>query len=242
MLSMATAALLSSDSAQAASFSYIAGLRTSKDGQNYCTGVLISKQYVLTTTTECDKSESKDPTYVTIGSSFNRGSDGETFQVTGWTRKGQYLNDKKDYGFLLLKLNGTASATPIALELASGAGISNGAKAMVLGWGSIDKTSDRRSSVSARETRLLSGNMTFLDSTSCNKPGDTLDTQLCALSVDTATACKLDYGSPLILTSSGVGTLAGVLSSTEGCGNTDKPSLFGRVSKVQGWLAYHTGL
>lgn len=83
MLSMATAALLSSDSAQAASFSYIAGLRTSKDGQNYCTGVLISKQYVLTTTTECDKSESKDPTYVTIGSSFNRGSDGETFQVTG---------------------------------------------------------------------------------------------------------------------------------------------------------------
>lgn len=214
--------------------SYVVGLRTTSNGQNYCSGALISSKYVLTSN-KCYPAMigfSNGPTYeaqyAVIGSKFLTGSDdGETIKVSNRIRHPEFKVQTYEYDFLLLELESASTRTPVTMAPVSGP-YNIAGKTTVLGWGT--------------GSSLTTTKMAITRSSVCDGVENSEGWTLCLNRTSSSESCKIDYGSPVIRTvPNGSEFLKGVMVNVSNCQQSSELLKADHLGLVRTWIKSITG-
>lgn len=159
--------------------------------------------------------------------------DYETFQVVEKIVHPNFNANKRDYDYVMLRINGNSKYAPVELDDGS-SDTSMGSDLIVIGWGWV-------SIVGPRSNVLLEAEVDSVTNIQCNENygGKITDRMLCATrSIDGTTydACQGDSGGPII--NKADWKLVGVVSWGEGCANPDKPGVYARVSNQYEWIKH----
>jgi secreted trypsin-like serine protease len=203
--------------------SYVAGIRSTKDGANFCAGALISPSHVLTTAS-CIPNNIR---WVSIGSTSYKGvDDGEQIKVVAFMAHPNNTDFQND--FLVLELQEESSLKPVVMDPAKSivkAGMTGGR----LGWN--DTTAE------AVQSRYLHSTEVQLVSTTQCKAELTIDeSNLCSRGVSATKSCMGDEGGAIIVQKKKHDVLVGLVSSNEDCGEVGGMSVYSRVSSVRPWI------
>lgn len=199
---------------------YIAGIRSTKDGHNFCLGVLISPSHVLTSTV-CIPHNIR---WVSLGSNSSSGtSSGEQIKVVALLVHPNNTDYRHD--FLILELDLATELKPVLLDSHKTI-VQIGMKGARLGWN--DTLAE-----AVQSRYLQSVEVDFVSNKVCSKHLSIDKSNLCSHS---ESSCKGDKGGAVIVTLKKIEILVGIVSSNEGCGQVGGISIYSRVSAVRPWI------
>ncbi|XP_017966795.2 trypsin-1-like [Drosophila navojoa] len=145
-----------------------------------------------------------------------------------------------DYDFTLLQLQEPIefdeTKQPVKLPK-QGQEFEDGEMCYVSGWGDTRNTEES-------DEFLRQVQVPLVNQEECNKKynryNGVTDSMICAGYPEGGKdSCKGDSGGPLV---NGDGVLVGVVSWGHGCGVSNYPGVYGRVSHVREWIREHTGV
>lgn len=223
---------------------YIVGLRQRTIGPNFCLGVLIAPQYVLTTRCQTHTLDYHgwiehnyegldDMIYATIASKYGVGSSwGETISVKSVTRYEGYDRYSGKSLFYMLKLAKTSVYEPIELAPADGSLVAESSTSTSLTWPTGTSVPSRLKSI---EVTTSSGSV-------CSYAKIPDAVQVCGVTKTRGDICKLNNGSPLVVTKAGKDYLVGLLNVNHGCDGdqASASAVFNRadnVVSVRNWIS-----
>jgi transmembrane serine protease 11D len=225
----------------------IRGTLAEPQRSQFCGGSVIGNEWILTAA-HCIKSSivREDPTRVNVvvgTPQFFIG--GERLAVAAVHVHPQYNDQTNDFDFALLRLSrsvatgGTAATRPVELASAT-TQVSDGAAALVTGWGAVSEGSPG-------SLDLLGVEIPVVSNAVCNRPesynGDITANMMCAgRETGGVDSCQGDSGGPLTAMLDGRRLLVGVVSWGEGCARRLKYGVYARVPAASSWIASVTGL
>lgn len=221
--------------------SYVASIRVTATGQTYCSGILVSSKYVLTSALCAPRQYFKetfitgtDSQYVAIGSQSGSGDGGQQYKIVGWTKHPLFTAPRYEYNFMLLELEKACTNTPAILAPSTDQAVVYNSWATVLGWGAVKLATGPSST-------MQKTNVTVIQNSDCNKTETVYTSNFCAMAAATngeyqRDSCRVDIGSPLIKSKGDVDYAVGILSYSFGCGHKDTPMVFSSVDKVTNWI------
>lgn len=224
--------------------SYIVGLRQRTIGPNFCLGVLIAPQYVLATRCQTHTLDYHgwiehnyegldDMIYATIASKYGVGSSwGETIQVKTVTRYEGYQRHTGKSLFYLLKLATKSTFEPIELAPADGSLVAESSTSTSLTW---PTGTSIPSSLKSIDVTTSSGSV-------CSFANIPDEVQVCGVTKKPSDICKLNNGSPLVVTKTGKDYLVGLLDINHACDDdaASASAVFNRVDNVavvRNWIS-----
>ena len=165
---------------------------------------------------------------------INDGSeDFETFDVLQEVPHPSYNDDTLDYDFMMMRLDGSSSRTPVQLD--SGISLDSGRDVIAMGWGTT-------SSGGFSSSVLLEVELDLKSQSECNSnygAGQITDRMVCAARA-TKDSCQGDSGGPLIDKATGV--QVGVVSWGYGCADSRYPGVYAKVQDQKDWIQSYIDL
>ncbi|ETM48222.1 hypothetical protein L914_07203, partial [Phytophthora nicotianae] len=216
---------------------YNVGLRSTKGGDNFCGGTLISPTHVLTSPECFNKTNFPYKLrWVSVGSHDNGGEeDGEQIKVKFVTNHPEFDSNTQQYELTVLELATASSFKPVQLAKADGSDFKGGEWATSMGWGVTKDEGFAPPSV-----ELLRVDLQIWTDKKCFEKYSVGDTTFCAGGLKNAGICGIDNGGPLIIesetTDESGDVLVGVAMGADGCGIEGNPGGFARVSSARDWL------
>ncbi|CAI5708693.1 unnamed protein product [Peronospora effusa] len=202
---------------------YVAGIRSTKNGVNFCAGVVIGPWHVLTRTS-CIRNNIR---WVSLGSdSYTGDKDGEQIKVVAFLvhpNNTDYRND-----FLILELELKTTIKPIKLDQAKSI-VTPGMIAARLGWNDTTAEAVQSRYLHSVEVQLVSND-------ECSKELTVDETNLCSRGIPATKSCTGDKGGALIVKQKKYDVLVGIVSGNKGCGVIGGMSVYARVAAVRPWI------
>lgn len=231
--------------------SYLVGLRGTPKGSNICLGALIKPGVVVSSNCPMlvnhvgaaqgtiSSKNKHNILYASIGNRYQSDTAyGETIKIKSWIRDQSYRPKTNAFSIYIFYLEKKSSYAPIQLSGSSIDPMAEGKTATMLGWSS-----------NGFPPFLTLTAVTFYGQTRC---ADLLKSELklelndcnvCIISRKITDACGISHGSPLITTQNGQEVLLGLLNFSYGCGRTDMPSVFTRLTgKSYSWVLKYASL
>ncbi|KAK1940601.1 Trypsin 5G1 [Phytophthora citrophthora] len=207
---------------------YTTGVRFTPDGANFCGGILVTPNLVLTTATCTSIQEAR---FVSVGSHFSNGSmDGEQIEVHHAENHTFYNSSTASYDFALLTLLNASSIAPVKLPQSDDSDIAPGVWANVMGWG------EKSFGNGTRSNELQSVELEVKD---CAAFYTVDNSSVCAGGVAGKDSCNGDEGGPLVK-ENGKGdaddVLIGLVGWGSSCGTKGTPAVYSRVSAALEWI------
>ena len=154
----------------------------------------------------------------------------ETFTIAEKVTHPDYNSQTLDYDYMMLKLSGSSSYTPVTLDDGS-VNLSSGTDLTVMGWG----TTSSGGSVSSVLMEVEVDAYSQADCNAAYNPsGATITDRMICAARPTKDSCQGDSGGPIIDTTSGV--QIGVVSWGFGCADPSFPGVYARVSDQISWI------
>lgn len=151
----------------------------------------------------------------------------ETFTIAEQVPHPDFNSQTLDYDYMMLKLNGSSSYTPVTLDDGS-VNLSPGTDLTVMGWGST-------SSGGSVSSVLMEVEVDAYSNADCNAAyANTITDRMICAARPTQDSCQGDSGGPIIDTASGV--QIGVVSWGSGCADPNFPGVYARVSSEISWI------
>ncbi|KAG1687735.1 hypothetical protein DVH05_004604 [Phytophthora capsici] len=203
---------------------YVAGLRATRGGNNYCSASLITPTHLLVGT-YC---VSADIRWASIGSHFVNGTeDGEQIKVIA------ILNHPRTTGFsndfAILKLQKPSTFQPVALASVDDSDVYDGREAAKMGW-------DDTGGDGTVAFELMRQDVQLMSNAKCMKETNVDESMLCSSGSANETSCTGDYGGPVVVERPNGDVLVGVVSWGGDCGKPGYPSIYSRVSNARTWI------
>ncbi|OWZ17821.1 Glucanase inhibitor protein [Phytophthora megakarya] len=210
---------------------YVAGIRSTADGDTYCGGSLISPTHVLTTTL-CTGQQA--PNFVSVGTHYLNGKqDGEQIKVVKAQNHTHFNETGLAYDFALLTLERPSKFTPVKLPKVDDTDIEPGMWSKAMGWGWTNYPNGKMSN------EMKGVGLQVWDNNECSEVYVVDDSSVCAGGVAGKDTCVADAGGPLIK-ENGDGdqddVLIGLTSWGNSCGDEGFPALYSRVSTAVVWI------
>ncbi|RHX98724.1 hypothetical protein DYB34_013243 [Aphanomyces astaci] len=206
---------------------YLAGLKRSATSSSSCGGSLIAPNVILTAA-HCT---GNGFSFAVVGSHFLSGSsDGELVKVTKEIPHPQYVSgaDSNDVAILLLDRSIT-TITPVAVSFDT---VPADVLTWVRGWGRT--TPGGIQSQVLKEVSVLSWDNAR--AATALRPKKVDNSMLAAGGKQGEDSCQGDSGGPLTIEQNGVARLVGVVSWGLGCGDLNKPGVYGRLSSARSFI------
>ncbi|TDH67664.1 hypothetical protein CCR75_009186 [Bremia lactucae] len=208
---------------------YVVGLCDSPSQNSFCSGVLITKSHVLTTSTCVDQVWDGISMYAAIGARFNTGlnfsngmQNGEHIKVETIQIHPEFNNDTTSYDFALLTLRKASQFTPIQQPTADA---KPGMYLKAFGSGSPTYP----------DALLQVVKLEVWSNDRCDDTYEIDDSMICAGGENGKSTCIGDIGGPLVHETKSGDVLIGLVSMAE-CGNEGTPDVFSRVWSARDWL------
>ncbi|KAG7375892.1 hypothetical protein PHYPSEUDO_014911 [Phytophthora pseudosyringae] len=202
---------------------YVAGVRSTKDGVNFCAGALIGPAHVLTVAS-CIPNNIR---WVSLGSdAYSGAKSGEQIKVVAFLvhpNNTDYQND-----FLVLELEQESSYTPVVLDSAKTI-VKPGMKAGRLGWNDTTAEAVQSRYLQSVEVELVSNKV-------CSTELTIDEANLCSRGVSATKSCMGDDGGAVIVKKKTREVLVGLVSNNAGCGQVGGMSVYSQVSAVRPWI------
>ncbi|KAG6582933.1 Serine protease [Phytophthora cinnamomi] len=203
--------------------SYVAGIRSTADGANFCAGALISASHVLTTA-DCIPNNIR---WVSLAStSYSGVADGEQIKVVAYMPHPN--NTGYSNNFVVLELETETTLKPVIMDPAKSivrAGMVGGR----LGWNDTLAEAVQSKYMHSVEVQLVSQKQ-------CATELTVDETMLCSRGVSATKSCMGDQGGAVIVTKKNRDVLVGLVSGNDGCGQQGGMSVFARVASVRPWI------
>ncbi|CAI5715691.1 unnamed protein product [Hyaloperonospora brassicae] len=204
---------------------YVAGIRSTKDGVNFCAGALVGPSHVLTRTS-CIVENIR---WVSLGSTANSGAkDGEQIKVVALLPHPN--NSASHNDLLLLELDVETTIAPVQLDAADSI-VTPGMKGGRLGWNDT--------LAQAVQSRYLqSVEVEFVSNDQCGAELAVDATILCSRGVSTAKSCMGDKGGAVVAKDKDQDddVLVGLVTQHKGCGKVGGTSVYTRIAPARPWI------
>uniref|UniRef100_M4BK08 Peptidase S1 domain-containing protein n=1 Tax=Hyaloperonospora arabidopsidis (strain Emoy2) TaxID=559515 RepID=M4BK08_HYAAE len=202
---------------------YFAGIRSTKDGVNFCAGTLIGPSHVLTRTS-CIVGNIR---WVSLGSTSSQGNkDGEQIKVVVLLPHPNNTAFHNDY--LILELAEETTLKPVRLDSAISI-VKPGMKGSRLGWKDV-------LAEAVEAPHLQGAGVQFVSNELCATELMVDDTNLCSRGVSGVKSCLGDKAGAVIVKDKNHDVLVGYVSQTTGCGKAGGMSVYSRISAVRPWI------
>ncbi|POM61303.1 Serine protease family S01A [Phytophthora palmivora] len=202
---------------------YVTGVRSTKDGTNFCAGALIGPSHVLTTAS-CIPNNIR---WVSIGSDSYTGADtGEQIKVVAFLVHPNNTGFQND--FLILELEEESTLTPVIMDPATTI-VTSGTKGGRLGWNDTTAEAVQSRYLQSVEVQLVSNEI-------CSTELTIDETNLCSRGVSATKSCMGDEGGAVIVQKKKRDVLVGLVSSNAGCGKVGGMSVYSSVASVRPWI------
>ncbi|GMF11230.1 unnamed protein product [Phytophthora lilii] len=202
---------------------YVAGIRSTKDGANFCAGALIGRSHVLTTAS-CIPNNIR---WVSVGStSYTGAKDGEQIKVVAYLVHPNNTDFQND--FVVLELEKETSYKPIVMDPAKSI-VKAGMKGGRIGWNDTLAQAVQSRYLQSVEVELVSQEQ-------CAAELTVDESNLCSRGVSATKSCMGDEGGAVIVKKKNHEVLVGLVSSNAGCGEVGGMSVYARVSSVRPWI------
>ncbi|OWZ00421.1 Serine protease trypsin-like protein [Phytophthora megakarya] len=210
---------------------YVAGIRSTANGDTFCGGSLISPTHVLTSVL-CTSGH--PPNFVSVGSHYINGTqDGEQIKVIKAQNHTEYNSTDAYNDFAILTLEKPSKFTPINLPKADDSDIIPGMWTKAMGWGQTTYPNGTYSNT------LQNVGVEVWDNEDCSELFIIDNSTVCAGGAAGRDSCNGDNGGPLVK-EKGLGdaddVLIGLSSWGSGCGKDGNPSMYSRVSYALKWI------
>ncbi|CAH0480026.1 unnamed protein product [Peronospora belbahrii] len=203
---------------------YVAGIRSTKDGTNFCAGALIGPSHVITRT-DCMLNNIR---WVSLGSNSSMGDKdgGQQIKVVALLvhpNNTQYHND-----FLILELEKATTIKPVILDKAKSI-VKSGMIGCRLGWNDTTAEAVHSRYLQSVEVQLVSNKL-------CSSELSIDKTNLCSRGVSATRSCMGDKGGAVIVKKKKRDVLVGLVSGNKGCGKAGGMSVYSRISSARHWI------
>ncbi|KAL3672637.1 hypothetical protein V7S43_001932 [Phytophthora oleae] len=203
---------------------YVAGVRSTEDGANFCAGALIGPSHVLTVAS-CIPNNIR---WVSLGSdSYTGAKTGEQIKVVAFLVHPNNTDDFQN-DFLILELEQESTYKPVTLDPAKSI-VKSGMKAGRLGWNDTTAEAVQSRYLQSVEVELVSNKV-------CSKELTVNEANLCSRGVSATKSCMGDDGGAVIVKKKKYEVLVGLVSNNAGCGEVGGMSVYSRVSAVRPWI------
>ncbi|ETN07736.1 hypothetical protein PPTG_13061 [Phytophthora nicotianae INRA-310] len=205
---------------------YVAGLRSTPEGSNFCSASLISPTHLLVGT-YCVVA---DVRWASVGSHYANGTqEGEQIKVIAILNHpnssvGAFTDD-----FAVLLLEKPSSFKPIALAASDDSDVKDGEWAAKMGW-------DDTGGEGTMAYELTREDVQLMNNANCLEETNVDDTRLCSRDYSNVTSCTGDYGGPVVVERPSGDVLVGISSWGGDCGKPGYPSIYSRVSSARAWI------
>ncbi|KAK9695308.1 Trypsin [Popillia japonica] len=207
-----------------------------KNGQHFCGGAIIGREYVLTAA-HCLLDTAPANITVFAGSKY-RTLPRQTALVNSTIMHKSYNDSTTDCDIAILKLKTRLEfgrrVVPIALP-AQNEEVYGNTSAEILGWGYI-------SEMGPPSSKLRRITVPIIDRQQCRRlysPSSITNNMICAGDLKGGKdSCGGDSGGPLVAN----GKLTGIVSWGIGCGRKYYPGVYTQVSKFRHWIKMYTNI
>ncbi|KAE8959840.1 hypothetical protein PR003_g26135 [Phytophthora rubi] len=206
---------------------YVAGLRASAAGDNFCSAALITPTHLLVGT-YCSSGNIR---WASIGSHYVNGTqDGEQIKIVAILQHPKSSSANFSNDFAILKLERPSKFKPVALAASDDSDIKDGEWAAKMGW-------DNTGGEDTMAYELTRADVQLMSNANCAKETSIDDTMLCSRGVANESSCTGDYGGPVVVERPTGDVVVGVVSWGNDCGQPGYPSIYSRVSSARAWIA-----
>ncbi|KAG1706834.1 hypothetical protein DVH05_027686 [Phytophthora capsici] len=203
---------------------YVAGVRSTQDGTNFCAGALIGPSHVLTVAS-CIPNNIR---WVSLGAdSYTGAKSGEQIKVVAFLVHPNNTDDFQN-DFLILELEKESSYKPVILDPAKSI-VKFGMKGGRLGWNDTTAEAVQSRYLQSVEVELVSNKV-------CSKELTINKANLCSRGVSATKSCMGDDGGAVIVKKKKHDVLVGLVSNNAKCGEVGGMSVYSRVSAVRPWI------
>ncbi|GMF21171.1 unnamed protein product [Phytophthora fragariaefolia] len=203
--------------------SYVAGIRSTKDGANFCAGALVGPSHVLSLAS-CIANNIR---WVSLGStSYSGVADGEQIKVVATMPHPD--NTGYTSNFVMLELEQKTTLKPVVMDPAKSivkAGMTGGR----LGWNDTLAEAVQSRYLHSVEVQLLSQKQCATELTMDKS-------MICSRGVTETKSCMGDQGGAVIVKKKNRDVLVGLVSGNDGCGVEGGMNVFASVSSARPWI------